>query len=120
MCNFETVKNLLYDSYGNYVLQKTILAANEPYRSMYLNFIAPLIDGLKNMPNGYIINHKILNQFPELQSIGQNNLNKMKNYNINNNGKSFNINNKFYQGNEKKYNDKNSGKSYNYNNIKGD
>ena len=120
LCNFETVKNLLYDSYGNYVLQKTILAANEPYRSMYLNFIAPLIDGLKNMPNGYIINHKILNQFPELQSIGQNNLNKMKNYNINNNGKSFNINNKFYQGNEKKYNDKNSGKSYNYNNIKGD
>ena len=120
LCNFETVKNLLYDSYGNYVLQKTILAANEPYRSMYLNFIAPLINGLKNMPNGYIINHKILNQFPELQSIGQNNLNKMKNYNINNNGKSFNINNKFYQGNEKKYNDKNSGKSYNYNNRKGD
>jgi hypothetical protein len=73
LCNFETVKSLLYDSYGNYVLQKTILAANEPYRSMYLNFIAPLIDGLKNIPNGYIINHKILNQFPEIQSLGQNN-----------------------------------------------
>ena len=114
LCNFETVKNLLYDSYGNYVLQKTILAANEPYRSMYLNFIAPLIDGLKNMPNGYIINHKILNQFPELQSMGQNNMYKNKNYNMNNNAKNFNINNKNYQGKEKKFLDRNNG----YNNNK--
>ena len=116
LCNFETVKSLLYDSYGNYVLQKTILAANEPYRSMYLNFIAPLIDGLKNMPNGYIINHKILNQFPELQSLAQNNnLNKMKNYNINSNTKNYNINNKNYHGKEKKYVNKNNGYNINYN-----
>ena len=116
LCNFETVKSLLYDSYGNYVLQKTILAANEPYRSMYLNFIAPLIDGLKNMPNGYIINHKILNQFPELQSLAQNNnLNKMKNYNINSNTKNYNINNKNYHGKEKKYVNKNNGYNSNYN-----
>ena len=119
LCNFETVKSLLYDSYGNYVLQKTILAANEPYRSMYLNFIAPLIDGLKNIPNGYIINHKILNQFPEIQSLGQNNnQNKMKNYNINSNSKNFNLNNKNYQGKEKKYMNKKNGYNNNYNNIK--
>lgn len=97
LCNFETVKNLLYNSYGNYVLQKTILAANEPYRSMYIKYIAPLIDGLKTLPNGYIIIHKILNQFPELQGYSQNNSNKNKNYNINNNMnnnmKNFNINN---------------------------
>ena len=119
LCNFETVKSLLYDSYGNYVLQKTILAANEPYRSMYLNFIAPLIDGLKNIPNGYIINHKILNQFPEIQSLGQNNnQNKMKNYNINSNSKNFNLNNKNYQGKEKKYKNKKNGYNNNYNYIK--
>jgi len=119
LCNFETVKSLLYDSYGNYVLQKTILAANEPYRSMYLNFIAPLIDGLKNIPNGYIINHKIINQFPEIQSLGQNNnQNKMKNYNINSNSKNFNLNNKNYQGKEKKYMNKKNGYNNNYNNIK--
>ena len=119
LCNFETVKSLLYDSYGNYVLQKTILAANEPYRSMYLNFIAPLIDGLKNIPNGYIINHKILNQFPEIQSLGQNNnQNKMKNYNINSNSKNFNLNNKNYQGKEKKYMNKKNGFNNNYNYIK--
>jgi hypothetical protein len=119
LCNFETVKSLLYDSYGNYVLQKTILAANEPYRSMYLNFIAPLIDGLKNIPNVYIINHKILNQFPEIQSLGQNNnQNKMKNYNINSNSKNFNLNNKNYQGKEKKYMNKKNGYNNNYNYIK--
>ena len=59
LCNFETVKSLLYDTYGNYVLQKTLLASTEPYRSMYIKFIAPLIDGLKNFPNGLIIIHKI-------------------------------------------------------------
>ena len=97
LCNFETVKSLLYNSYGNYVLQKTILASNEPYRSMYIKYMAPLIDGLKNLPNGYIIIHKILNQFPELQSFSTNNSKMNKNYNINNNVgnnmKNFNINN---------------------------
>ena len=110
LCNFETVKSLLYDSYGNYVLQKTILASNEPYRTMYLKFVAPLIDGLKNMPNGYIIIHKILNQFPELQSFSPNNYNKNKNYNVyknmNNNIKSFNINSNNHKGNVKKKNEK--------------
>ena len=61
LCNFQTIKYLLYDNYGNYVLQKTILAANEPYRTMYIKYMAPLIDGLKSLPNGYIIIHKILN-----------------------------------------------------------
>ena len=117
LCNFETVKSLLYDSYGNYVLQKTILASNEPYRTMYLKFVAPLIDGLKNMPNGYIIIHKILNQFPELQSFSPNNYNKNKNYNVynnmNNNIKSFNINSNNHKGNGKKKNEKNNNKNNN-------
>ena len=77
LCNFETVKNLLYDTYGNYVLQKTLLASNEPYRSMYIKFIAPLIDGLKNFPNGLIIIHKIVSHFPELNNYVQINTNKI-------------------------------------------
>ena len=118
LCNFETVKSLLYNSYGNYVLQKTILASNEPYRSMYIKYMAPLIDGLKNLPNGYIIIHKILNQFPELQSFSPNNSKMNKNYNINNNVgnnmKNFNINN----NNNHKRNGKktNNGKNNNKNN----
>ena len=94
LCNFETVKRLLYDTYGNYVLQKTLLVSNEPYRSMYIKFIAPLIDGLKNMPNGLIIIHKILNNFPEIQNYAENYSNKNNNYsnyyNMNNNANFFN------------------------------
>ena len=111
LCNFETVKNLLYNSYGNYVLQKTILVANEPYRSLYLKYIAPLIDGLKSLPNGYIIIHKILNQFPELQGFSKNNTNKNQNMNMNKNMKNFNVNsnNMNYKRNGKKaLNDKNN------------
>ena len=92
LCNFETVKNLLYDTYGNYVLQKTLLASNEPYRSMYIKFIAPLIDGLKNLPNGLIIIHKIISHFPELQNYVQINSNKGRGYNSHN---SKNNNNMF-------------------------
>jgi len=126
LCNFETVKSLLYNSYGNYVLQKTILASNEPYRSMYIKYMAPLIDGLKNLPNGYIIIHKILNQFPQLQSFSANNSKMNKNYNINsnmsNNMKGFNINNN--NNNHKRngkntFNDRNNNKNNNnFHNIK--
>ena len=85
LCNFDTVKYLLYDTYGNYVLQKTVLAANEPYRSMYIKFIAPLIEGLRNCPNGLIIMNKLLTHFPELQ-------NYIRYNNINNNFNEINVN----------------------------
>ena len=100
LCNFETVKKLLYDTYGNYVLQKTLLVSTEPYRSMYIKFIAPLIDNLKNLPNGLIIIHKIVSHFPELQNYVQINTNKNRNYNMYynfnnnmNNNNNYNINN---------------------------
>ena len=122
LCNFETVKSLLYNSYGNYVLQKTILSANEPYRSMYIQFLAPLIEGLKNLPNGYIIIHKILNQFPELQNFSNNNLksNKnCKNFNINNNivnsmtGFNISNNSNIKKNNKKVKKDKNNDNNFN-------
>ena len=94
LCNPETVKNLLYDTYGNYVLQKTLLASHEPYRSKYIQYIAPLIDGLKNFPNGLIIIHKIISHFPELQNYVQINSNKNKGYNAINNK-----NNNMFSGN---------------------
>ena len=99
LCNFETVKSLLYDTYGNYVLQKTLLASTEPYRSMYIKYIAPLIDGLKNLPNGLIIIHKIINHFPELQNYVQINTNKNKNYNMYNNMYNNNMNNNMNNNN---------------------
>ena len=132
LCNFETVKNLLYDTYGNYVLQKTIVVANEPYRSMYIKYIAPLIDGLKNMPNGLIIIHKIISHFPELQNYIQTNTVNNRNYhnannNLNNNminninsinnnsNNKYNINNNYnnFKNADMRYNNKNN---YNTNN----
>ena len=120
LCNFETVKNLLYDTYGNYVLQKTLLASTEPYRSMYIKFIAPLIDGLKNLPNGLIIIHKIISHFPELLNYVQINKNKNQNFNMYNNynnvnnyinvNKNFNMNNNymFYNKESKTINNNNN------------
>ena len=106
LCNFETVKSLLYDTYGNYVLQKTLLASTEPYRSMYIKYIAPLIDGLKNLPNGLIITHKIISHFPELLNYVQINKTNNPNYNmynnynnVSNNMNNYNINNNFNMNN---------------------
>jgi hypothetical protein len=116
LCNFETVRFLLYDTYGNYILQKTVLASNEPYRSMYIKFIAPSIGGLKNLPNGLIIIHKILSNFPELQNYIQINTNQNNNvYNNNNNinNNNFNVNNNYGQLN----NNKGKVMKYSYNNY---
>ena len=120
LCNFETVRNLLYDTYGNYILQKTVLASTEPYRSMYLKFIAPLIGNLKNLPNGPIIIHKIVSHFPELQNYVQMNPNKNKNYNsyynYNNNMK----NNNYHVNNNHMFLNNNENKIEFYNNNIGD
>ena len=130
LCNFETVKNLLYDTYGNYILQKTLAVANEPYRSMYIKYIAPLIDGLKNMPNGLIIIYKIISHFPELQNYVQTNSNSNnRNYNniMNNNmfngnnfnnnlNNNFNINNNYNNSSNKNEIIFNNNNNYNQNN----
>ena len=119
LCNFETVKNLLYDTYGNYVLQKTLFASNEPYRTMYLKFIAPLIDGLRNMPNGLIIIHKIITHFPELQSYAQINSKKNINNNMNNNINMSSMNgnlNNFNNNYNNNYINNNYNNNYNINN----
>ena len=121
LCNFETVKKLLYDTYGNYVLQKTLLVSTEPYRSMYIKFIAPLIDNLKNMPNGLIIIHKIVSHFPELQNYVQINTNKNRNYNMyyNFNNNMNNINNYNIKNNHMSFKN-NENKIAFYNNNIGD
>ena len=104
LCNFDRVKELLYDTYGNYVLQKTIMASSEPFRSKYLEFIVPLLDGLKNLPNGLIVFHKLIVHFPELQNyinlnknfhpkMNINNQQNINNYGINNFSNNSNISN---------------------------
>ena len=115
LCNPETVKNLLYDTYGNYVLQKTLVVAHEPYKTQYFKYIAPLINGLKSMPNGLIIIHKIISHFPEIQNYVQINSNSNLNYNNN----YYNINNNVGNSiNNNIYNNCNNNINDNYNSMK--
>ena len=46
LCSYNGIKSLLYDMYGNYVLQQTMEKANEPYRTKYIQTVASLFDGL--------------------------------------------------------------------------
>ena len=92
LCNYESVRYLLYDMYGNYVLQQTMIASNEPYRTMYIQLVAPLLDGLRILPFGNIVIHKLITNFPEIMNYININRN---NYfqGINNMGIGFNNNN---------------------------
>ncbi len=91
LCNYENVRSLLYDMYGNYVLQQTMMASNEPYRSMYIQLVAPLLDGLRVLPFGNIVIHKIMTNFPEIMNYININFNRNNYYqNMNNLGMGFN------------------------------
>ncbi len=96
LCNYENVRSLLYDMYGNYVLQQTMVASNEPYRTMYIQLVAPLLDGLRVLPFGNIVIHKLMTNFPEIMNyINMNRNNYFQNMNnMNNMGMGyFNMNN---------------------------
>ena len=64
VCTYSNVRTLLFDIYGNYVLQQIIKESSEPYKTYYLKFIVSLIDGLKNFPYGPIIYQKLVTNFP--------------------------------------------------------
>ncbi len=64
VCTYSNVRTLLYDIYGNYVLQQIIKESSEPYKTYFLKFIISLIDGLKNFPYGPIIFQKLVTNFP--------------------------------------------------------
>lgn len=66
LCNPIIVQNLLFDTYGNYVLQKAMQHSKEPYRSKYINMILPLMEKLQIYPFGHKIYQKLITNFPEL------------------------------------------------------
>ena len=69
ICNPNMVKQLLFNMYGNYVLQKSMLASVEPYRSRFISMVAPLMNSLPAFPFGNIVIHKLINSFPELDTL---------------------------------------------------
>ena len=68
LCNYNSIKFLLYNMYGNYVLQQIITISNEPYKSIYIKNVAMLFNGLFMFPFGNIVIYKLKCQFPELNN----------------------------------------------------
>lgn len=77
-----------------------MIVAPEPYRTMFIELVAPLLDSLHMFPFGNIVLHKLTLNFPEL--IKKQQLNSIQNQryfhpnpNIYNYTNSFNINNPY-------------------------
>ena len=66
LCDQTLVYNLLFDMYGNYVLQKTMMLAKEPYRTKFFEMVGPIMENVKVLPFGQKLYNKLLATFPEL------------------------------------------------------
>ena len=106
-CEPNLIKKLLFNVYGNYVLQKVIFLSKEPIRSQYINIVGPLIHNLPFYSFGQKLYNKLLASIPELSKFifmgrcdekkykrRKNKTNRINNskININNNMNNNNIN----------------------------
>ena len=127
-CDQKLVQTLLFDMYGNYVLQKTMILAKEPFRSKFFSMVGPIMENLKVLTFGQKLYNKLLSSFPELniyvkgQNKGinlkkknkkdnqmnnnnMNNMNNINNFNNNNFGMNMNVNNMIFKnGNQQFFN----------------
>jgi len=98
LINPEIIKSLLFDMYGNYVLQKAISLSSEPHNNIFITTIASSLDSLKNYSNfGSKLYTKLINTYPQLNYI------KGMSYQQNN-GNNLDVN--YVKNNNKKYNKK--------------
>ena len=67
-CKEEIVQKLLFDMYGNYVLQKVMQLSKEPLTSKYISIIGPLLNGLSSYPFGARLLNKLVTSFPSLNN----------------------------------------------------
>ena len=104
-CEPILIQNLLFDVYGNYVIQKTMEMAREPLRTKYIQIVGALIDNLQFYPFGQKLYNKLMASFPELSKYSKGgradikgnkkkkNKKKKKKFDKDINGNNFNINN---------------------------
>ena len=102
-CDKDIVEKLLFDMYGNYVLQKVMAISKEPLTSKFLEMIGPLMKNLNNYSFGNKLYNKLLTSFPNLSvyagikgKFTKNKKFKNKKYKLNNN---MNMNNDEFFGN---------------------
>jgi len=66
----EVVFHLLFDNYGNYVLQKALAFSRDPYYSILVRSTAPYMEKLKfHHPFGNKLYVKLMNTYPELSNL---------------------------------------------------
>ncbi len=65
LANKEYIPELLMDMYGNYVIQKALQIADEPYYSIFIENIAPVLGDLRNLSFGAKLYTKFINNYPE-------------------------------------------------------
>jgi hypothetical protein len=84
-CDQNFVQRILFDMYGNYVLQKVMLLSKEPFRTKFFNIIGPIMENLKVLSFGPKLYNKLLSTFPALNMYVKKNNNSNNNSNNNNN-----------------------------------
>ena len=126
-CEPYIIEKLLFDMYGNYVLQKVMSLSKEPITSKYIEIIGPLMKKLSSYSFGPKLYNKLLSSFPSLSAYAGNKnesgkLKRMKSKKNNNNAKiNNNMNNNEIEGfngrNKNNINDLNNMNNNAFNNM---
>lgn len=65
VCDAETMRRLLHDAYGNYVIQRALQVAEGPQLEAICDAIRPHLNSLRQSPYGKRIQAKILKRMPK-------------------------------------------------------
>ena len=72
MLNQQLMKEMLFDGFGNYVVQRALANANKDEQVQLLYYIAPLMEELKSLNFGVKLYHKLTSQYPMIMNIMMN------------------------------------------------
>jgi len=65
----DIIGNLIFDMYGNYVIQKALSISKEPYYLFFIQSIIPHFENLKFQPFGTRLCQRLVNSYPEFALI---------------------------------------------------
>jgi pumilio RNA-binding family len=66
LCSIETIRGLIGDQFGNYVIQRALAVAKEPEFSRFVELIRPCMAWLKETSAGCRIGQKLMKKYPQL------------------------------------------------------
>jgi hypothetical protein len=65
LANKDCIAILLMDMYGNYVIQKALQISTEKYFSVFIKYIGPMLNDLRELNFGQKLFTKFINNYPE-------------------------------------------------------